>query len=295
VFRASINGAARLLLKISTKGTRRINPVKSKDIAIQMRHRSLPNLPLISLLLVAAFAFLASPSISEVAAQVSRTPSDTVREFYKALREKRFREALSMSIYKPAIEELNAQEFDEYRPYFEAMAVDVPEKVEINGEQISGEMATVFVNTTDEQGKPKVEPVKLQRVAGVWIIGNPEDAKAIKQAGKNYFFNLRIQVNHNEAQNMLLRIAKAQFVYGSQHKGEFADIPTLVKAELLPSDVETSETTGYRYMVTLGKDRKSYTAGAVPSNYGRTGRLSFHLDQKGLIKSSDTGGKPYVP
>jgi len=39
-----------------------------------------------------------------------RSPSDTVREFYKAMHEKRFREAFAMSIYKPAVEPLKPQE-----------------------------------------------------------------------------------------------------------------------------------------------------------------------------------------
>src|SRR5437667_3233264 len=74
-----------------------------------------------------------------------RSPSDTVREFYKAMREKRFKEAFAMSIYKPAIEGLKPQEFDDLRADFNNMAAAIPEKVDINGEQISGEVATVFV------------------------------------------------------------------------------------------------------------------------------------------------------
>src|SRR5688572_24060680 len=35
-----------------------------------------------------------------------RTPTETVREFYKSLRERKFREAFSLSIYKAAIEPL---------------------------------------------------------------------------------------------------------------------------------------------------------------------------------------------
>src|SRR2546426_1106523 len=78
-----------------------------------------------------------------------RSPSDTVREFYKAMRERKFREAFAMSIYKPAIEPLKPQEFDDLRPYFEKMAAVIPEQVNLGGEQISGDTATVFVRVKE--------------------------------------------------------------------------------------------------------------------------------------------------
>src|SRR3990172_196089 len=74
-----------------------------------------------------------------------RSPSDTVREFYKAMRARKFREAFAMSIYRPAVEGLRPAEFDDLRSDFERMAAAIPEQVQINGEQISGESATVFV------------------------------------------------------------------------------------------------------------------------------------------------------
>src|SRR5882672_9659797 len=74
-----------------------------------------------------------------------RSPSDTVREFYKAMREKRFREAFDMSIYKPAIDPLKPQEFEDLRPDFERVAAVMSEQVNISGEQVSGDIATVFV------------------------------------------------------------------------------------------------------------------------------------------------------
>ena len=78
-----------------------------------------------------------------------RSPSDTVREFYKAMREKRFREAFDMSIYKPAIDNLKPQEFEDLRPDFEKMSAAIPLTVNITGEQISGDAATVFVKVKE--------------------------------------------------------------------------------------------------------------------------------------------------
>src|ERR1700730_7738654 len=122
-------------------------------------------------LVLALFGF----SSIGVAQQVQRSPSDTVREFYKAMREKRFSEAFAMSIYKPAIAGLKPQEFEDLRPDFNNMAAAIPDKVEINGEQISGTSATVFVKVaTVDDPAAQPEPVSLMRIEGQWIIGDKE-------------------------------------------------------------------------------------------------------------------------
>ena len=51
------------------------------------------------------------------------------------MRERRFREAFALSIYKPAIDGLSAAEFEELRPDFEKMAAAIPEKIDISGEE----------------------------------------------------------------------------------------------------------------------------------------------------------------
>ena len=52
-----------------------------------------------------------------------RTPSDVVRDFYKAMREHRFKDAWSMTIYKQAVEGLTAEEMEDLRPTFEEQAL----------------------------------------------------------------------------------------------------------------------------------------------------------------------------
>lgn len=220
-------------------------------------------------------------------------PSDTLRAFYKALFETHFREALSMSIYLPAIEGLTAKEFDEFRPDFEAMARGA-DGIEVTGEQISGDIATVFVKIKDDSGTMQTSKVDMIRSGDAWIVGNFEDQKAVKQAGKEYFFNIRIQAHEADAEEMMIRIVKAQAVYNSQNSGLYADIPTLLKEGLLPPDIETTVSTGYLYHVKISSDRRSYQAGAEPAQYGRSGKISFYLDLKGLIRK-DVGGKPLTP
>jgi hypothetical protein len=226
---------------------------------------------------------------------VARTPTETVREFYRLLRQKHFREAFALSIYKPAIDGLSADEFADLQSDFEKMASGVPEKVQINGEQISGETATVFVKVNGDDGAAQQDDsVMLMRKGDGWIIGDKENEAIVKRSGKDFFFTARIQTHHNEVQSMLQRISVAQLIYGQQHNGMFADLPALIAAGLIPKDIESTESTGYRFHVTLSADAKSFTAGAEPARYGRTGRLSFFLDKTG-IRSADTNGKPLNP
>lgn len=90
---------------------------------------------------------------------------------------------------------------------------------------------------------------------------------------------------------MLQRIALAQAVYGQQHSGQFGDLPALIAAGLVPKDLEATHSTGYRFRIALSSNRKSWTAAAEPAQYGKTGKLSFFMDQTG-VKSADFGGKP---
>jgi hypothetical protein len=226
------------------------------------------------------------------------SPSETVREFYKALREKRFREAFALSIYYPAIEPLKPEEFNELLPDFERVALAIseriPEKSEVMGEQISGDLATVFVKMLDTDGKEQMEPAGLILVDGVWLVGDREDLAIVKKAGKKFFFNARIDAHHSDVQDMLTRISLALLLYSQQHDGKFGDLATLIAAGLLPKDLEGTETTGYRFHIKISPDAKTWSAGAEPAQYGRTGKLSFYMDATG-VRSTDTGGKPLTP
>jgi hypothetical protein len=215
-----------------------------------------------------------------------------VRAFYKAMRERRFREAFAMSIYKPALEGLNSEEFAELQPDFEKMAATVPATVEISGEQISGEFATVFMKVTDAEKVEPAVPVALLRMNGSWIIGDKDSQDIVAKAGKHFFFEARIETHQNDVMDLLRRLLVVQLAYNQQHNGVFADLPTLISVGLMPKDIEGTESTGYRFHISLAPGGKSYIAGAEPARYGRTGRLSFSVDQTGNIKSNDSGGKP---
>ena len=226
-----------------------------------------------------------------------RTPTETVRDFYRMMREKKFREAFAISIYRPAIEALSTQEFEELRPDFEKMAIAVSEKipatVDITGEQISGDVATVFVKVVDADGKEKIEPASLMKINNTWVVGDADSLKMVQQAGKKFFFEARINAHHSDVQDMLTRISIAQVAYSQGHNGQFGNTSELITAGYIPKDIEGSETTGYRFQVVRSADGKSWYATAEPAQYGRTGRLSFYLDASG-VRSGDAGGKPLV-
>ena len=223
-----------------------------------------------------------------------RSPSDTVREFYKAMHEKRFREAFDLTIYKPAIDPLKPQEFEDLRPDFEKMALAIPVQVELGGEQISGDIATVFVKVKEGEKPEELQPATLILVNGAWIIGDKENQAIVKKAGKRFFFNARIDTHHDEVQAMLTRVSLAELLYSQQHEGLFADLATLISLGLLPKDLEGTESTGYRFHVNAPNGGKTWNASAEPAQYGSTGKLSFFLDAAG-VRSGDAGGKPLTP
>jgi hypothetical protein len=174
-----------------------------------------------------------------------------------------------------------------------AVTEKMPEKIDVSGEQISGDVATVFVKVMDAEGKEKIEPATLIKIDNNWIIGDKENLDLVKKAGKQFFFEARINAHHNDVQDMMTRISLAQVLYSQNHNGQFGNTVELVAAGVVPKDIEGTESTGYRFQINRSVDGKSWYATAEPAQYGRTGRLSFYLDATG-VRSGDNGGKPLV-
>lgn len=227
------------------------------------------------------------------------SPAETVRVFYTRLREGKFREAIHLTNLRPAIEGLTDQELREFSVDFQAIAKLVPERLEINGEIISGENATVTAKLPGEDEEVlELQQVRLRKDGDHWVILSADDEteKAIKREGKNYFYALKIETHQEEAKKMLERIAKAQLAHSLQNNGEFAEFPKLIELGFLPADVTSSESTGYSYALSLEPDKKSYHATATPAVYGKTGKMSYLLQpvpgSMPRVSSSDNGGKP---
>jgi len=225
-------------------------------------------------------------------------PADTVRAFYKHLREKRFREAIFLTNLRPAIEGLTDSELKDFAIDFEAIAGQVPTEIAINGEIITNNRATITANLpSPDTDKHEIQTINLRNDNGVWVILTVDEKSeaTIKAEGKNYFYSLRIKTHEEEARAMLERISKAQMVHALQNGGVYADIAALSASGFLPEDIKTSESTGYKFAVELAQDKRNYTATATPEVYGRSGRLSFllQLDKNGVsrVSSKDNGGK----
>lgn len=234
---------------------------------------------------------------STALAQSPLTPTETVRQFFQLMREKKYREAFGISIYRSAAEPLSAAEFEDFRIDFDRMAIAIteriPGKIDITGEQISGDAATVFMKVLDADGKEKLEPTSLIKVDNVWIVGDKENLELVKKQGKKFFFEARVNAHHNDVQDMMTRISLAQVFYSQGHNGRFGNTAELIAAGAIPKDIEGTETTGYRFQIVRSPDGKSWYATAEPAEYGRTGRLSYYLDASG-VRSGDAGGKPLV-
>ena len=222
------------------------------------------------------------------------SPTETVRLFYKNIREKKYKEALALTIYKSAVEPLNDKEMDDLRPDFErvAVAAAITGDMEIGGETISGDLATVFVKIKETaETAEKAQPITLMKSNGVWIIGDAESEALVKKAGRKFFFEARINAHHDDVQDMLTRITLAQVYYSQGHNGLFGNMAELIAVGAIPKDLETPDSTGYVFHINRSTDSKTWWATAEPAQYGRTGKLSFYVDAAG-VKSGDTGGKP---
>jgi hypothetical protein len=247
---------------------------------------------LLSIALLAATFFACAPDVS--AQTFQRSPSDVVREFYKAMREHRFKDAWSMTIYKPAVEGLTAEEMEDLRSTFEEQAAHVPEQVEITGEQIEGNAAKVFVKLPATESTPQVtsQPVTLINSGGAWIVGDEANQAIVNKAGRRYFLDAVIEVNQNAIEDFLKNLVGLEAVYALAHDGAFGDQKALVGAGLMSDDIVDPKSTGYNFHLTIATGSKSYVAGAEPVRYAHTGKLSFWMDHLGKINKLDNGGKP---
>lgn len=228
------------------------------------------------------------------------SPADTVRLFYKNLRERRFREAMMLTNLRLAVEGLTEAEMKELSADFEPLALQVPEVVEINGEIITNNLATVTAKLpNDETGKLELKEIPLRMEKDSWVIVTADaDAEAMaKKEGKNYFFVLKMDIHQSEAQVMMERISKAQTVHAIQNGGLYGELETLVAQGLLPMDIKTTQSTGYKYSITVLDNGRKYFASAIPDTYGKTGKLSYLLEtlgneQKTRLKFEDNKGQP---
>ncbi len=248
-----------------------------------------PKLFSIGLLLLIIFG-----SSFAASAQTQRSPSDTVRDFYKAMHERRFKDAWSLTVYKPAVEGLSPEEMEDLRPIFEAQASQVPEQIQIDTERISGNTAQVFVQVPATDSTPQVisKPADLILSGGVWIIGTEAEQANVKKAGSRYFLDALIDLNQGSTEDLLKRLIAVQALYAQTHNGAFGELKDLLNADLISADMIDPKSSGYNFHIVVPAGGKTFVASAEPTRYGHTGKLSYWMDQTGAIKNADNGGKP---
>lgn len=236
-------------------------------------------------------------ALSLVDAQTQRSPSDVVRDFYKAMYERRFKDAWSLTVYKPAVEKLTAEEMEDLRPIFEGQAAEVPSQIQIDTEKIAGNTAQVFVQIPATDATPQItsKPADLILVNGAWVIGTEAEAAKVKEKGSRYFLDALIDLNQGSTEDLLKRLIAVQALYAQTHNGAFGETKDLINAALISPETVDPKSSGYNFHIVVPAGGKTFVVSAEPARYGHTGKLSYWMDQTGAIKTADNGGKPFQP
>ena len=235
--------------------------------------------------LVVALALL-TPLSGANARQVA-SPSETVLAFYSLLREQRYMDGFAYSVYRDAVVGLSEVDLVELMPEFQQTFAAIPEKIEIKGEQVGADTATVFAAFGDS---PAVQEVALVKVEGRWLVGDREALEQVQRDKTAFFFNARIHVNQTEVYRILKRIVGSQEVRFQSSKS-YAELAELTSQDGLKGDFEGENASGYRFVVSLTPARDAYTVIAIPLKYARTGKLSFFSDGK-VVRAADAQGMP---
>src|SRR5205085_4899522 len=144
---------------------------------------------------------------SVVFCQAAQTPAAAALNSYRALKEKRYVEGFRHSVYRGAVEGLSAAELQELEPDFARTFAQIPDRIEPQGEQVTGDTATVMLKFADND-QPQV--VALIHVGGEWLVGDQGALAEVKQQGRAYFFNARMIVNEDETVDILQHIIGAE-------------------------------------------------------------------------------------
>ncbi|MFL6215856.1 MAG: DUF3352 domain-containing protein [Blastocatellia bacterium] len=96
----------------------------------------------------------------------------------------------------------------------------------------------------------------------------------------------RIPRNETTARSFLRSIKEYEETYKKQH-GRYGTLDELNDISFMK---DTLDRMGYKLEVTASGG--SYEATATPTEYGKTGRLSFYIDQSGVVREGDHQGRP---
>ena len=98
-----------------------------------------------------------------------------------------------------------------------------------------------------------------------------------------------VATNEATAKGTLRTIVSAEATYqATEGNGSYGTIDQLIAQGLIRKDL--FEKQGYRIEVTASGER--FEARAMPLEYGKTGKLSFFIDESGVMRGGDKGGGP---
>jgi hypothetical protein len=96
-----------------------------------------------------------------------------------------------------------------------------------------------------------------------------------------------LTTNESIARSLLQTVASAEATFQSgKGAGRFGTLDELISEGLVAKDL--LEKYGYKIEVTVSSNK--FEAIAIPVEYGTTGRLSYYVDESGLLRGGDHGG-----
>jgi hypothetical protein len=98
-----------------------------------------------------------------------------------------------------------------------------------------------------------------------------------------------LTTNESIAKSLLQTVASAEATFQSgKGAGQYGTLDELIKEGLVAKDL--LEKYGYKIEVTVSGNK--FEAVAIPVEYGTTGRLSYFVDESGVLRGGDHGGGP---
>src|SRR5260370_35826207 len=185
------------------------------------------------------------------------------------MRQHRFKDAWSLTIYKPAVVDLTAEEMEDLLSDFEEKAAQIPEQIQVTSEQINGNSATVFAVVPATESTPQItsQPVTLINSGGVWIIGDETNQAVVKKAGRRFFLDALISEHESDVEDFLKRLISIQIVYRTQNKWAFGDLPSFVATRFISKAAGYPKSICYNFHITVAADGKTFVAGCQLPHY----------------------------
>lgn len=257
-----------------------------------------------------ALLVFALPLHSVFAGQTTKpTPGETIQEFYRLLRAKKYVDAFRLHVCAPAVEGLSGQEAAELEDEFTKLAGDIPEKIEVGGESVLGNDATVFVKVPSGEKidgqQPFISiPVSLILFEGRWLIGD-RDTQALANFHKSRFFSLSksgtftvMLDNEEKTAKAITSLIEIEQFFAQRNEGKYGTLQELMTSgivarsdlSLMLEQLQDGEYYGYRFEIELAENRKTYTIHATPIQRNIDGRYSYIADREG-VKYRNFGGQ----